>query len=89
MLRTVFVLVVSGRDRRSRTCSSLGTKTPNNAANLPGLLFGPPLHIVVKVLDLDQPIPQNVRGVVLVVIRRDPVNGIGEGEFHRRAEHSQ
>ena len=38
----------------------------------PGLLHGPPLHVVVQALGLLQPGPQHGRGVVHIVVRRCP-----------------
>lgn len=42
-------------------------------SDLRGLFFGPPFHIVVKVLHFDEPVAENDSGVVLVMIRRYPV----------------
>lgn len=44
------------------------------ASDLRGFVFGPPFHIVVKVLHLYEPIAENDSGVVLVMIRCYPVN---------------
>lgn len=42
---------------------------------VPGFIVRPPLHIVIVVLHLDEPLSQDGRRVVYVVICRHPVEG--------------
>lgn len=44
---------------------------------VPGFIIRPPLHIVIVVLHLDEPLSQDGRRVVYVVICRHPVEGRG------------
>lgn len=42
---------------------------------IPGFIFRSPLHIVIVILHLDEPVSQDCRSVIYVVICRHPVGG--------------
>lgn len=60
---------------KSHTLTHTHTFAHGHTHHIPGFILRPPLHIMIFILHLDEPVPKDGRGVIDVVICRHPVGG--------------